>query len=349
MQIRVGLIGFGLSGSTFHAPLIGHVENLELAAVVSSDPAKVHARYPDVKVVPDTEALLKMKEIDIVVISSPNLTHFDYAKKAIEAGKHVVVEKPFTVTSSEADQLIQLAEEKGVILTVYHNRRWDNDFLTIKKILDQQLLGRLSTFESHYDRYRPSVRRRWKEQNLPGSGVLYDLGSHLIDQALLLFGKPQTIWADLRAEREGTESVDYFHLVLGYPELRVILHSGSLVREAGPRFILHGDKGSFIKYGLDPQEEQLKAGLLPDELGFGEDEAKSYGQIHTTIGSLQTKGRIQTIPGRYVSFYEQLAEAVRNDTKPPVAAEEARDVIRMIEYAMQSAQEQRTITLNGHR
>ncbi|MGA9173956.1 MAG: oxidoreductase [Thermoactinomyces sp.] len=345
MSIKVGLIGFGLSGSTFHAPLIEQVEKLELAAVVSSNPAKVHRNYPEVKVVSDVDSLLQMKEIEMVVITSPNLTHFEYAKKSIEAGKHVVVEKPFTVTSSEADHLIHLAEQNGVILTVYQNRRWDHDFLTIKTILNQKLLGRLSTFESHFDRYRPTVRRRWKEQNLPGSGILYDLGSHLIDQALLLFGRPQTVWADLRAEREGAEAIDYFHLVLGYPGLRVILHSGSLVREAGPRFILHGDKGSFIKYGLDPQEEQLKAGLRPGEPGFGEDEAEFYGRFSTTIGDLATKGTIQTIPGRYISFYEELAEAIQFGTKPPVAAQEARDVIRIIEYALQSSREQRTITV----
>jgi scyllo-inositol 2-dehydrogenase (NADP+) len=345
MTLQVGLIGYGLSGSVFHAPLIERVEGLNLFAVVSSNPAKVHRDLPGIQVIPNMETLLNMKEIDLIVISSPNATHYDYAKKAILAGKHVVVEKPFTVTSTEADELIDLAEEKGVILTVFHNRRWDNDFLTVQRVIEQKWIGNLSTFESHFDRFRPTVRRRWKEQNLPGSGILYDLGSHLIDQALTLFGMPQTIWADLRTERAGAEAIDYFHLILGYPNLRVILHSGSLVHNPGPRFILHGDRGSFIKNGIDPQEEQLKRGMRPGDIGWGEDQPDHYGRLTLEHDGLVFRGTIETIHGWYESFYEGLVETIRYGKPAPVLATDARNTIRIIEYAEKSHQEQRTLLI----
>ncbi|MDF2958298.1 MAG: oxidoreductase domain protein [Paenibacillus sp.] len=343
MTINVGLIGYGLSGSIFHAPLIEYVKGLHLRAVVSSDAIKVYRDYPEVEVYPDVDSLLLNKTINVIVISSPNTTHHSYARKAILAGKHVVVEKPFTVTSEEADELIELARAHKVVLTVYHNRRWDNDFLTVRSLLETNMLGSISTYEAHFDRFRPAVQRRWREQDLPGSGILYDLGSHLIDQALSLFGKPQTVFADLRAEREGAEATDYFHLVLGYEKSRVILHSGSLVKKAGPRFMLHGDKGSFIKYGLDPQEGQLKQGLRPGDPGWGEDSAGQYGQLSTEVGGLSMQAAVETLPGRYQTFYEKLAESLQSGRVAPVPAEEARAVIRVIECALQSHQERRTV------
>jgi scyllo-inositol 2-dehydrogenase (NADP+) len=345
MSINVGLIGYGLSGSVFHAPIIDKVNGLTLKAVVSSNAAKVQQDYPYVEVLPDTDSLLQQKEIDVVVITSPNTTHYEYAKNAILAEKHVVVEKPFTVTSEEADELIALAKKHGVLLTVYQNRRWDNDFLTIRRLLQTNVLGDLSTYEAHFDRFRPDIQNRWREQNLPGSGILYDLGSHLIDQALVLFGMPNTIWADLRTEREGAKAIDYFHLVLGYQHMRVILHSGSLVRKTGPRFILHGNKGSFIKYGLDPQEDQLKKGVRPGDPGWGEDLPENFGQLTTEMGGLSIQGTIKTLPGRYEVFYESLVEAIHSGNSAPVLAEEARNTIRIIEYAMKSYQEQRTIEI----
>lgn len=344
-MINVGLIGYGLSGSVFHAPFIDRVEGLNLKAVVSSNADKVQQDYPGVEVVPDIDHLLKDHQVDVVVISSPNMTHYEFAKKSIEAGKHVVVEKPFTVSSAEADALIALAEKKQVLLTVYQNRRWDNDFLTVKSLLDTQMLGNLSTYEAHFDRYRPKVQQRWREKNLPGSGMLYDLGSHLIDQALHLFGTPATVWADLRAERDGAEAIDYFHIILGYPKLRAILHSSSLVSKAGPRFVLHGDRGSFVKYGLDPQEEQLKQGIRPGDAGWGQDRPQDHGELSVKLGELALQGKIETLTGRYESYYEGLVQAIRFGTPVPVPAQDARDTIRMIEYAMQSHQEQRTVTV----
>ncbi|WP_378956484.1 oxidoreductase [Pelosinus sp. sgz500959] len=344
MTIQVGLIGFGLSGSVFHAPLISAVEGLNLKTIVtSSAAAKVKKDYPNVEIVLDVDTLLLQKEIDVVVITSPNTTHYEYAKRAIKAGKHVVVEKPFTVTSAEADELIILAQKKEVILTVFQNRRWDNDFLTVRELLAANVLGTLATYEAHYDRFRPIVQDRWREKDLPGSGMLYDLGSHLIDQALTLFGLPQAVWADLRVEREGAEATDYFHILLSYDRFKVILHSGSLVRDAGLKFMLHGDKGSFIKSGLDCQEDQLKQGILPGDLGWGEDHQENYGRLTTEIGGIIIRGTVETLPGQYEEFYKKLVQSIELGIGAPVLAEDARNTIRVIEHAMTSHQEQRTV------
>lgn len=346
MTINVGLIGYGYSGATFHGPLINKVQGLNLKAVTSSSDSKVKKDYPHVEVLSDVTAMLSHKEIDVVIITSPNTTHYEYAKQAIAAGKHVVVEKPFTITSIEANELIDLAQKKGVLLTVFQSRRWDSDFLTIRELLKTKILGNLSTYEAHFDRFRPVVRERWREKDIPGSGTLYDLGSHLIDQSLALFGMPKTVWADLRTERDGAVAVDYFHMVLGYKKMKVILHSGCLVRESGPRFILHGDRGSFIKYGLDCQEQQLKEGIQPGGAGWGEDSLADYGQLTADIGGITIRGSIQTLPGRYANFYESLVEAINLGTAVPVEAEDARDTIRIIEYALKSCQTLQTIEIN---
>lgn len=345
MRINVGLVGYGLSASVFHGPIIQTVEGMCLTAIVSSNADKVHRDYPDVEVFADIDSLLQQSEIDLVVICTPNTTHYEFAKKAILAGKHVVVEKPFTVDSREAEELIALAKAHNVNLSVYQNRRWDNDFLTVKALLQTDMLGRLSTYEAHFDRYRPEIKNRWREHNLPGSGILYDLGSHLIDQALDLFGMPLTVWADIRSERGG-ETDDYFHLILGYSHIRVILHSGSLVKMAGPRFVLHGDKGSFIKYGLDPQEDQLKQGMHPDDSEWGQDRPEQFGKLSTVVGGLPMEAVIGTIPGSYEAFYKAMAEAIQSGAPVPVSAEQARGTIQIIEYAIQSHREQRTIEIS---
>ncbi len=343
MTIHVGLIGYGMSGAVFHAPLIRHVEGLELSAVVSSQPDKVKRDHPGVEVLSSPEALLARDDISLVVVTTPNTLHYPLAKEAINAGKHVVVEKPFTITSEEAEELIELARRQGVLLSVYHNRRWDNDFLTVRQLVESGCLGDLALYEAHFDRYRPQVRDRWREWDLPGSGTLYDLGSHLIDQALVLFGLPRTVWADLGAQRPGAKAVDYFHLVLDYGQLKAILHSGSLVRQPGPRFQLHGEKGSFIKYGMDPQEEQLKQGTSPGDPGYGRDREEDFGEITAKLGGLTVTGRVETLPGNYAAYYEAVVEAISSNRPVPVAAEEARDVIRGIECAIRSHREKCTI------
>jgi scyllo-inositol 2-dehydrogenase (NADP+) len=343
LAISVGLSGYGLSGAIFHAPIIEKVQGLELTTVMSSDPAKVRRDYPHVAVVPSLDGLLADKDIALVVIATPNDTHYEFAKRALEAGKHVIVEKPFTLNVARADDLIELARERRLMLSVYQNRRWDNDFLTISQLLKTGLLGDISTYEAHFDRYRPLVKDRWRERAIPGAGTLYDLGSHLIDQALCLFGVPASVWAEVEAQRQGAQTDDYFHLVLDYPALRVILHSGSLVREPGPHFQIHGSKGSFIKYGLDSQEDALKAGRRPGDPGWGEDNASAYGDLTTDVGELTLQGKVRTLPGHYEAFYEGVVAALTEGKAAPVAATDARNTIRVIECALQSSRERRAI------
>jgi scyllo-inositol 2-dehydrogenase (NADP+) len=320
----------------FHAPILQAVAGLELTTVVSSKPERVLHDLPDVRVVADLQDVLEDEKIGLVVITSPNTTHYDYARRAMLAGKHVVVEKPFTVTTEEADALAALALEQGVLLSVYQNRRFDNDFLTIQELLRTGLLGEIVSYEAHFDRWRPQVQVRWREQDLPGSGTLYDLGSHLIDQALVLFGTPRTVYAELKKQRKNAEAVDAFHLVLQYERQSVNLRCSALVREPGPRYVLHGTKGSFRKFGIDSQEDALRAGNGPGAAGWGADREEWYGTITTEVGGLTVEGRIPTLRGRYESYYEQVAAAIETGSALPVTAVEARNTIRVIELAMQS-------------
>ncbi|VTM45127.1 putative oxidoreductase [Klebsiella quasipneumoniae] len=267
--IRVGLVGYGYASKTFHAPLISGTPGLALTTVSSSDAAKVHADWPGAKVVSAAGELLNDPEIDLVVIATPNDTHFPLAKAALEAGKHVVVDKPFTVTLSQARELESLAKHCGRVLSVFHNRRWDSDFLTVRTLIDEGLLGEVCYFESHFDRFRPQVRQRWREQAGPGTGIWYDLGPHLLDQAVVLFGLPVSITVDLAQLRPGAQSTDYFHAVLAYPQRRVVLHGTLLAAAESARFIVHGSRASFIKYGLDPQEERLKNGERLPQVDWG--------------------------------------------------------------------------------
>ncbi|MBO8163421.1 MAG: oxidoreductase [Brevibacillus sp.] len=343
-KVQVGLIGYGLSGKVFHAPVIQSVEGLELKTVVSSSPQKVHADYPSMEVVGSVEELCRDDQIDLVVVATPNTTHYPFAKQALLAGKHVVVEKPFVNSVAEGEELIELAESRKRLLSVYHNRRWDNDFLTLKQILHAGMLGEVHTYVSHYDRYRPGVRDRWREQTLPGSGVLYDLGSHLIDQALHLFGCPRTVWGDVFPQRPGARVDDYFHLVLGYDSgLRVHLNAGSIVKQTGPRFQVHGTKGSFFKYGLDPQEEALRQGKKPGSPGWGEDEERHYADVTVEAGKLTVRGKVETIPGAYQAYYEGIYHAIVEAQPVPVPAAEALHTIRVIEMAVKSSREGRVL------
>lgn len=346
---KVGLIGYGFAGKTFHAPSIKATRGLELSKVVSSAPLKVLADLPDAEVVGQPEALFNDPGIDLVVIATPNTSHYPLAKAALEAGKHVVVDKPFTIHSQEAHDLIRLADEKNLALTVYQSRRWDGDFLTLKAVLATGLLGEIYSFDNHYDRFRPEVRQRWREQDLPGSGILYDLGAHLIDQALQLFGLPEAITADLRQQRPGAQATDYFHLLLDYGSLQVILHSSCLVKQVGPRFAVHGDRGSFIKYGMDPQEAALLRGERPGphNPAWGKESPEWYGELTTGAGGLEiSKAKIETLAGDYPGFYRQLKASLDGEGSLPVAASDAAKNIELIEKAILSSRERRTILID---
>ncbi len=342
--VNVGLVGYGLAGRVFHAPVIRSVPGLRLKKVVERHADDSSKRYPEVEVVRDVAALLKDEEIDLVVITTPNTSHFEYARDSLLAGKHVVVEKPFTTTSAEALQLIDLARRQNRIISVHQNRRWDGDFQTVKRLLDEKLLGRLVEYESHFDRFRNHEQPgAWREEEGPGTGVLFDLGSHLIDQSQVLFGLPQMITADIRVQRDFARTADNFELILDYEGLKVTLKAGMLVREPGPRFMLHGTEGSFIKYGLDVQEEALKQSLTPHAPNWGEEPEEQWGMLNTQIGELHLKGRIETIPGRYQTYYENVVEAINGEAELIVKSEEAMNTIRIIELAMESSQKRATI------
>ena len=340
--LKVGLIGYGMAGSVFHAPLVTTVEGLELTTVVSSDAAKVRKDYPVVSVVPGVEALLSDPNIDVVVVASPNSTHYQYAKQALEAGKHVVVDKPFAIRVREADELIALAKAKGRLISVFQNRRYDNDFLTVRKVLAEGLLGEIYSYEAHYDMFRPQISSKWKEHAGEGTGALYDLGPHLIDQALQLFGAPQTVFADLANQRAGAEVDDFFHLVLGYGKLRVVLQSCWVVKQPGPHFQVHGTKGSLIKYGLDSQQPDLQKGLRPGHPQWGRDPEQFYAEL--TVGTAITaKSRIETIPGCYENYYKELYASITMGAPLTVKPEESRSALLVIELALQSARERRVL------
>lgn len=327
--IRVGLIGYGYASKTFHAPLISGTPGMTLAAVASSDENKVHADWPAMPVVSGPERILNDPNIDLVVIPTPNDTHFPLAKAALEAGKHVVVDKPFTVTLSQARELEALAKSGGRLLSVFHNRRWDSDFLTVKALINEGLLGEVGYFESHFDRYRPQVRNRWREQGGPGSGIWYDLAPHLLDQVVNLFGLPVSMQVDLAQLRPGSQSTDYFHAVLAWPQRRVVLHGTLVAAAETARFIIHGSRGSYVKYGLDPQEERLKSGeRLPQE-DWGYD--MRDGVLTRAEGEDITEESWLTLPGNYPAYYAAIRDALNGSGTNPVPASQAIQIMELIE------------------
>jgi scyllo-inositol 2-dehydrogenase (NADP+) len=342
--INVGLAGYGFSGQSFHRPLLQYSHNFEIHTVMSSDKEKVHADLSGVNVVPSLQELLQ-EDVELVVITTPNHLHYDMIKQSLTAGKHVVVEKPFVTESEQGEELIRLAEENGLLLSVFHNRRWDADFLTVKKLMEQKKLGDIFTYEAHFDRYRPKVKDRWKENKTGGGGVLYDLGSHLIDQALCLFGKPQWVFADVFSQRDPEKAEDYFQITLGYGPARIGLYSRSIVLDPGPRYQLHGQKGSFIKYGMDRQESDLKEGIDPYSSSWGMENEESWGTLSLIEEEEVSKGILPSEKGDYTQYYQGVFEAVRNNQPLPVRAEEALTVIEIIEACKRSSSEKKSIYL----
>src|SRR5471030_1473755 len=341
--LRVGLVGYGFASKTFHAPLIAGTNGLELAVVSSSDPSKVHADWPSVPVVNTPHDIFNDPTIDLVVIPTPNTTHFPLAQQALEAGKHVIVDKPFTVTLGEARSLNILAQEKGRVLSVFHNRRWDSDFLAVQALIKEGTLGDIVYFESHYDRFKPQVQARWRESDELGSGIWYDLGSHLLDQALQLFGHPDTLQSDQAVVRTGGKAVDYFNTVLTYGRRRVVLHSTVFASAETARFIVQGEKGSFIKYGLDTQEESLKAGVRPPQANWGQD--KRDGVLTLSYDGVQADKPLPTLPGNYPAYYAGVRDAILGLGDNPVPAIDAIRVMELIELGIHSSQQQATLNV----
>lgn len=345
MSIRVGLIGYGAASATLHVPLITHTAGLTLTRIASARPEAVARDLPHLPVAKQAGELMQANDVDLIVIATPNTSHHTLVRQALEAGKHVVVEKPFTVDAAEAAALTALAAEKRRLLSVFHNRRWDGDFLTVQHCLKNSLLGEPNTFFSSFDRYRPDVHLRWREQDQPGAGTLFDLGSHLIDQALVLFGMPHTVTADIGIQREGALAPDYFHLTLGYGKLRAILRAGSLVCQPGPRFQLHGSHGSYCKHGEDVQEAALQAGAVPGGTGWGMEPPSAAGTLTLRENERNTSSRLDTLPGNYPAFYAGMVEAIAHGGPVPVSPEDATRVIQVIEAAVRSSNEGRTIPL----
>ena len=335
--IKTALLSYGMSGEIFHAPLLAVDPGFALTLVVQRNSDKAKQRYPGIKIARQVNDVFQDDSIELVIINTPNETHFPFASQALEAGKHVIVEKPFTVNVQEAEKLIDLASKKNKLLTVFQNRRWDGDFMTIKKVLDNKLVGKIAEFELHYDRYRNYIEANtWKEEQGPGSGILFNLGSHMLDQVLDLFGMPAEVDARVGVQRPDGRVEDFYDIRMQYNDFHAIVKSSYLVREAGPRYILHGTEGSFIKYGIDPQEQALKDGKLPGSPGWGTESKELWGKLNTTIGALHVDGLIETLPGNYTLFYKGVFDSIRNGKPLLVKPEESKDVIRLIEVCYES-------------
>lgn len=330
--IRVGLIGYGYAGRTFHAPLIQAVEGLALYAVASSRPDAVHADWPVVTVHPDPQAMIVDPDIDLVVIATPNTTHADLARRALDHGKAVVVDKPFTVALSEARDLVGKAAASGQLLSVFHNRRWDSDFLTIRQAMADDLIGRVTHFESRFDRFRPDVRARWREETGAGSGIWNDLGPHLVDQALLLFGLPDRVQANLATQRSGAQTDDWSHVILFYGQTRIVLQASMLVAGGQRRFMVHGERGTLEKREADRQEAQLLGGSVPGCAGWGTDTDPLI--VHEADGTRRT---IAARSGDHRAFYQGIVAALQGQGPAPVTPVEALAVMAVVEAAAMSA------------
>jgi predicted dehydrogenase len=344
--INTAICSFGMSGWVFHAPFISTHPGFRFYAVWERSKNLAREKYPDVKVFRTLEELLADELVELVVVNTPNATHYDFAKQALLAGKHVICEKPFTVTVAQAEELIQITARQNKQLSVYQNRRFDSDYRTIKSVLDQKLLGNIVEAEFHFDRYKEELSpKQHKEIPIPGTGCLYDLGSHLIDQALQLFGMPQALFADIAAMRPVSKVDDYFELLLYYPAHRVRIKSSYQVREALPGYVIHGSKGSFIKPKTDMQEAQLQAGMLPTENGYGTEPEAERGLLHTETEGKISREYISSFKGNYTDYYEGIYQAIRNRQPLPVTAEDGMKVIKIIEAAFQSSKERRVIDL----
>jgi len=352
-EIGVGIIGYGLAGRVFHAPFVSAMPGLKLEAFVERKTDEAHKAYTVTRTYRGVPELLADPAIQLVVVATPNETHFALAKQVLEAGRHVVIDKPFAETSAQAADLIGLAKAKGLVLAPFHNRRWDGDFLTVKKILAGGQLGRLVTFESHFDRFKPIPRdHTWKEAANPANGMLMDLGPHLVDQALALFGLPKRVTASVRSDREDSAIEDAFDIRLDYDGVTAWCRATMLACEASPRFLLHGTAGSFRKYGLDPQEPAIVAGAKVPRLGEGAwlDEVESaWGELVVapvlSAPTTLVRRKVKTERGDYRGFYQNVRDAIGGTAELAVTAEAGLNVARVLESARLSSAEGRSIAV----
>lgn len=345
--IQVALASYGMSGQVFHGPLLKVNPGFAVKKVFERSSEHSKKLLPEAQIVRSFDAILDDPEIELVVVNTPDSLHYEMTKSALEAGKHVVVEKPFTLKSKTALELIQLAKQQRKLLTVFQNRRWDGDFRTVQNVIEEEKLGRLVEFEAHFDRYRTYIApNTWKEEGDEYSGVLYNLGSHMVDQAFVLFGKPNAVTAHLKIVRSRGVVSDYYDIRLDYGRFAALLKCSYLVKDPGPRYTIHGELGTFYKYGIDPQEELLKAGHLPDEQGWGTEPSEEWGTMLYEEKGEDVEELVETIPGNYSIFYNNLYNAIRNGEELLVKAEEAYEVIRILEACLQSNHEKKTIFLD---
>jgi predicted dehydrogenase len=342
-SLQVALVGYGFAGKVFHAPFISAVDGLALHTVVSSNAAAVHADFPTVRVAPSLDDVLTDAAIDLVVLATPNVLHAPQAHAVLNAGKHIIVDKPFTVTVAEAEAVIAHADRAGRVLSVFHNRRFDGDFRTLRRLIADDALGTITQFESHFDRFRLDVRDRWRERPGPGTGLWYDLGPHLLDQALQLFGAPIGITTDIAVQRDGGLTDDYFHATLRYSRLRVILHASTLMAANDLRYSVHGTHGSFVKQGLDSQEDALKAGRTPGDAMWGHDARP--GTLTTVDGERVSTRIVHGDAGDYRLYYAGMRDAIRGISPNPVPAADALVVMQLIELGIESARMRCEITV----
>ena len=353
-DIGVAVIGFGLAGQVFHAPFVSAVPGLALEAIVQRKGDEAAEAYPDTRILRTVEEALEDPAIQLIVVATPNETHYALAKQALLAGKHVVIDKPFAATSVEAKELATLAASRKLVLAPFHNRRWDGDFLTVRKLLKEKALGRLVTYESHFDRFRPLPREAtWKESGNDANGMLFDLGPHLVDQAIVLFGVPETITASVRKDRDDTAIEDAFDITLDYPRLRAHCRATMLACINAPRFLLHGTKGSFRKYGLDPQEAALVAGAKVPPMGEGDwlkEKDSDWGILTVapdpTDPTTLVSTPIQTEFGDYRPYYANVRDAINGTAPLAVTPEDGYRVIRLLELARQSSAEKRPLPIS---
>ena len=342
-KIKTALLSYGMSGKVFHAPFLDLHEGFELIGAWERSKKLIQHDYPHAKSYSSIEELLQ-DDLDLVVVNTPVGTHFEFAKQALLAHKNVLVEKAFTTTVAEAEELRDIAREKKLKLAVFQNRRWDSDFKTVKQILDQDILGEIVEAEIHFDRYNPNLSpKQHKETVNPGAGILKDLGSHIIDQALTLFGFPEALNADIRITRDHSLVDDNFDILLYYPRFRVRLKAGFFVREMLPSYVLHGKKGSFLKARGDVQEDELKLGKKPSRDNWGIEPDYKEGLLHTEVNSVVIREIVPTLHGNYFEFFDGIYDSITNNKPEPVNAEDGVNVMRIIEASIKSNVEKRVI------
>lgn len=336
--VRTAILSYGMSGEVFHAPLLSSLhDQYELSVIVQRSSNKALEHFPNVKLVRSVDEALIDPTVELVIVNTPNETHYDFTKKALHNGKHVVVEKPFTVNTKEADDLIRIADANQRILTVFQNRRWDSDFLTIKKVLSEGVLGKVVEFEAHYDRFRNYIEpNTWKEEAKPGTGILYNLGSHMLDQVVELFGMPSYVDARIGIQRPGGKVDDFYDIRMEYDGMLAIVKSSYLVKESLPRYIVHGVNGSFVKYGLDPQEQALKEKHNVNQSHWGAEDESIWGKLNVLRDGMNYEQRIRSEHGDYAAFYRNLFEAIRVGETLRVSPYSSRQVIQLIEACYES-------------